>query len=107
MRRPYFFPRFFFIPFAFLGALAVMLLWNAILPNLLHVSEIGYWQSLGLLALSRILFGGFHGHCGGHHRFAEHKWQHLTPEEREKMRFEWRMRCGWKEKPETQSAENA
>jgi hypothetical protein len=107
MRRPFFFPPLLFIPFAFLGALAVMLLWNAILPDLLHVTEIGYWQSLGLLVLARILFGGFHRGCGHHSHYGDHRWHHMTPEEREKMRVEWRMRCGWREKPETQSADNA
>jgi hypothetical protein len=44
----------------------VMLLWNAVLPALLSVRSISYWQSVGLLALARILVGGFgHGKHGG------------------------------------------
>ncbi|MDR2056473.1 MAG: hypothetical protein LBQ10_11500 [Desulfovibrio sp.] len=39
-------------------SLAVMLLWNAMLPNLLGVADINYLQAAGLLALCRILFGG-------------------------------------------------
>ena len=38
--------------------LLVMSLWNALLPAILGVKSIGFWQALGLLALSRILFGG-------------------------------------------------
>ncbi len=95
MRKPFFFP-FFFIPLAFLAALAVMLLWNAIIPDLLNANEIGYWQSLGLIVLSRVLFGGFH--CGPP-SFMRHKWEKLTPEEREQMRSHWRMRCSWHEEP--------
>lgn len=39
-------------------SLAVMLLWNAILPNLLGVADINYLQAAGILALCRLLFGG-------------------------------------------------
>ena len=45
----------------------VMQLWNCLLPDLFTgVSRIGYWQALGVLLLSRILFGGLRG--GGHGR---------------------------------------
>ncbi len=37
-----------------------MLLWNAILPQILHTSVINYLQALGLLVFCRLLFGGFH-----------------------------------------------
>jgi len=37
----------------------VMLLWNAILPDVLGVKFINYWQALGIFILSKILFGGF------------------------------------------------
>ncbi len=41
----------------------VMLLWNAVMVELLGVHAISLWQSLGLLVLARILVGGFgHGH---------------------------------------------
>ena len=80
--------------------LIVMQLWNAILPSLLRVNRITYPQSLGLLALCRILFGNI--------RFGPrrpHKYQHpgqawrekllsMSPEERRKFREEWRRRRG-------------
>jgi len=47
----------FIIAASLLGAFAVMFLWNSILPSLVHVGMINYWQSLGLLVLSRLLFG--------------------------------------------------
>lgn len=34
-----------------------VLLWNAILPNLLGFNEIGFWQFAGLSLLIEILFG--------------------------------------------------
>jgi len=39
-------------------AAAVMLLWNALIPAIIGWSAIGYWQSLGLLVLCRLLLGG-------------------------------------------------
>ena len=42
---------------------AVMLLWNWLMPLLFGLTVITFWQSLGILALSKILFGsGNHGH---------------------------------------------
>ena len=39
----------------------VMLLWNSILPVVLHAGAITFWQAAGLLILARLLFGGFRG----------------------------------------------
>ena len=52
-------------------AAATMLLWNAFLPGLFGLPVINYWQAVGLLALARILFGGF-GHIRGHHGHGHH-----------------------------------
>ena len=52
-----------FIVFIVVGGVIVRLLWNWLLPDLFGLRQITFWQALGLLALSRILFGGF-----GHHR---------------------------------------
>jgi hypothetical protein len=65
-----------FIVFIAVGGLVVRLLWNWLLPPLFGVREVTVWQALGLLALSRILFGGF-GHSGGSHagpRRARREW---------------------------------
>lgn len=39
----------------------VMLLWNWLMPLLFGLAVITFWQALGILALSKILFGGGHG----------------------------------------------
>ncbi len=82
-----------FAAFAALAGLAVMLLWNAILPEVLGVKELSYWQALGLLALCRLLFGGFGGGPRkppfASRRFNE-KWMNLSEEEKVKMKEEWR-----------------
>lgn len=43
---------------ALLCALPTMLLWNAVMPELFHVPAISFWQALGLLLLSGLLFRG-------------------------------------------------
>jgi len=48
-----------FLLFIAAGGAIVQLLWNWLLPEILSVRAISFWQALGLLALSRILFGGF------------------------------------------------
>jgi hypothetical protein len=37
-----------------------MSLWNCLLPEILGVKSITFWQAMGILILSKILFGGFH-----------------------------------------------
>ncbi|MGD0008276.1 MAG: hypothetical protein ABSE93_07025 [Terriglobia bacterium] len=75
----------------------VMGLWNWLMPVILGLHAITYWQALGLLVLSKILFGGFRGRPG----FAMHwrqrmmeRWEQMTPEEREKFRAGMRGGCG-------------
>ena len=54
--------------FIVIGGTVVQLLWNWLLPPLFGWRQITFWQALGLLALCRILFGGFgrHGGSGRH-----------------------------------------
>jgi Ca2+/H+ antiporter, TMEM165/GDT1 family len=89
-----------FIPLIAAAALiifggVVMLLWNGVLAEVIHVGMISFWQAVGLIILSKILFGGFHGHrghFGGWNRHRQH-WMNMTDEERAKMREEWKKRC--------------
>jgi hypothetical protein len=67
----------------------VMSLWNWLIPALFGGKLITFWQALGMLVLSRILVGGFS------RPRVVHKWEQLTPEEREKFRGAMeRRRCG-------------
>jgi hypothetical protein len=64
----------------------VMLLWNAVIPAVfVGGRSIDYLHALGLLILSRILFGGFRGYGGWHGRRHWARWQAMTPEEREQF----------------------
>ena len=49
--------------FVAIGGQVVQHLWNWLLPELFGWRQITFWQAVGLLALSRILFGG--GGFGG------------------------------------------
>jgi hypothetical protein len=76
----------------------VMLLWNALLPVLFHLPVISFWQAIGLLLLSKLLFGGFRGGGGwrdrGHWKNKmQQRWMNMTPEEKEKFKQDWRDRC--------------
>jgi len=99
-RKIFFALPFFVIPILLLAGLIVMLLWNAILPAAVHASRINYWQSIGLLILCRILFGGFRGRPRGRRPDMfrggppwRQKWMNMTDEERAKFREEWKQRC--------------
>ena len=84
--------------FTFIGGEVVRLLWNWLLPPLFGWREITFWQALGLLALCRILFGGFGFHGSGRSSFRrrmEERCEHLTPEERERFRQRMRERFGF------------
>ncbi|AZQ51918.1 hypothetical protein [Burkholderia cenocepacia] len=71
----------------------VMMLWNWVMPGLfVGARTIDFAHALGLLVLSRILFGGFRGHRGRHGRRHWRKWEAMTPEEREQFRAAWRSR---------------
>ncbi|WP_342320611.1 hypothetical protein AAEY27_11350 [Kosakonia sp. BYX6] len=91
------------VVFVALG-LVVMSLWNALLPAILGVKSIGFWQALGILVLSRILFGGLGfrpGMFSGAHRRMHERWMQMTPEQREAFvqqrrdGFRHHGHCGW------------
>src|SRR5262245_16220717 len=96
-----------FVVFILIGGEVVRLLWNWLLPPLFDWKPITFWQALGLLALTRILFGGF-GHRRGYYgggfrrrmgaRMADRmaaRWERMSPEERERFRQRIRERCGF------------
>ena len=75
----------------------LMSLWNWLMPALFGWHLINFWQAVGVLVLSKILFGGFRGHPGRHlywRRRMMERWEQMTPEEREKFRQGMRGRCG-------------
>jgi hypothetical protein len=78
------------IVFLAVGGVVVRELWNWLVPSIFGWRAITFWQALGLLALARILFGGHS--WGGRHR--GRRWEHMTPEQRERFREAMRARYG-------------
>jgi hypothetical protein len=89
-------------------ALAVMLLWNSLVPELFRGPSLQYWQAFGLLLLSRILFGGLRGRGGWHghwrQRMWRERWESMTPEERARLREQFQGRCGRRSAPPGEQA---
>jgi len=78
---------------------AVHYLWNWLMPALFGLPALTFWQAVGLLALSWVLFGGWRGfrgpgHRGHWRRGMMERWELMTPEERAKFREGLRGRCG-------------
>jgi hypothetical protein len=75
----------------------VMRLWNWLTPALFGWHAITFWQALGVLVLSKILFGGFRFRRGPGLRWRRRmmeRWERMTPEQREQFREGMRGRCG-------------
>jgi hypothetical protein len=82
----------------------LMHLWNWLIPYIFNGPSINFWQSGGLLILSKILFSGFGRRCahcqekqkGGFWRQKfDEKMGKMTPEE--KARFRERFKGCWSE----------
>ena len=74
-----------------LFGLVVMLLWNWLLPSIFGIVAINFWQAIGILLLSKILFGGFgfgrrhFGHKHELHGRLREKWMKMSEEERKEF----------------------
>jgi hypothetical protein len=88
--------RFIFIPviaavFLSLISFIVMQLWNNLLPAILHVGAITFWQAMGIFILCKILFGfGRPGRFAGgapwmRGRMAE-RFKNMSPEEQARFK---------------------
>jgi len=92
--------------FIAIGGVIVQQLWNWLLPSLFSWRQITFWQAIGMLALCRILFGGFgvrgSTRSGVRRRMAE-RWERMTPEERERLRSGLFRRCGFEPPPAGES----
>src|ERR1035437_10456623 len=96
--------RFIFIPlgiaaFLSLTGFVVMSLWNYLLPAILHVGTITFWQAIGIFILCKILFGfGGGGPKGGApwmRRRMGGRFKNMTPEEKEKFKEKMMQKCGY------------
>ncbi|GAA4009810.1 hypothetical protein GCM10022408_22430 [Hymenobacter fastidiosus] len=98
-----------------------MRLWNWLVPDLFHGPVLTFWQTIGLLLLTRLLTG-FRG--GGARPGFSRKWQQhkndwkqqmesrlagMTPEEQEQFRQKMRTSCSppWMRRQPAETALNA
>jgi hypothetical protein len=100
------------ISLAFGFVIGTMYLWNWLVPELFSGPVINFWQTLGLLVLSKILFSGFGKRCNCHQRhnagpwknYWKAKWGNMPAEERE--RIKQKMKEKWCYKGEEAPAPN-
>ena len=97
------------VAFIFIGGFGVMTLWNWLIPSIFGLAAITWTQALGLLILSKILFGGFRGGSGWGGGNRHHFWKqkmaermaNMTPEDKEHFRAKMKNRWGkWTESSE-------
>jgi hypothetical protein len=93
-----------------LFGLVTMLLWNWLIPELFHGPVINFWQTLGLLALSKIFFWSFgqkhHGNSGHWKPYWKEKWNTMSTEDRERLKQ--KMKSKWCcEDPSQSSSDSA
>jgi len=69
-----------------IAGFATAALWNVLMPRIFGLPAIGFWQALGLLFLSRLLFGRAGWSRGMRKPRFVRGWGQLTPEERERFR---------------------
>jgi len=68
---------------------AVRWLWNWLTPPLFGFHPITFWQAIGLLALSRILFGGLGLHGSGRRAMSAETRGRFRQRMRERVRQHW------------------
>lgn len=84
--------------YVFVVSYLVYMLWNKVLVELTNVKEATYWQALGILVLSKILFG-FRMFGGKERRRKErkerwkNKWSGMSAEDRSRMKEKWKAHC--------------
>ena len=76
-------------------SVAVMFLWNALMPGIFGLPALNYWQTIGLVILARILFGrlGMPGHFRRHRgrgkfhhgKAMREKWMNMSEDERKEF----------------------
>ena len=91
---------FWFLIITALFGLAVMYLWNWLIPGIFNGALITFWQAIGLLALAKLLmgFGGFSAHRWKSKFY--NKWSALSDAERQELREKFKDR--WCHKKENQ-----
>ena len=73
-----------------LVAALFMQLWNWLIPDLFNGPVLTYWQALGLLILSKLLFGGMGHHKKHKHYSWKNHWKHHCDTVSDEDRSRWK-----------------
>ncbi|HLP96040.1 MAG TPA: hypothetical protein VK168_18485 [Saprospiraceae bacterium] len=81
--------------FVGLGTYVTMLLWNNLAVGVFGLPVLGFFQTLGLMVLGRLLTGGWGWRSwrgGGSHKghWMRKRWHSMTPEQREQFMQRWK-----------------
>lgn len=74
-----------FIAAAAIFSGAVMFIWNWTIPHIFNAQEINFWQALGLLVLSKLLFGTGRMMMPYRKNHMRNKWEEMSPEARQRF----------------------
>ena len=95
-----------FFAFAYLLIAGTQYLWNWLVPALFAGPVVTFWQTAGLLLLTKILFwpigkGRCYGsqHAGPWKYYWKEKWSGMTPEERDRIKQKMKEKWCYKETP--------
>lgn len=79
----------------FILGYVTMHLWNWIMPYLFNLPVIDFYMAIGLVLLSKILFGSIRVKSAplGQRRLWRAKWESMSEEERENFKTEFAARC--------------
>jgi hypothetical protein len=59
-----------------------MWLWNGLMPAIFKLPEIGFWQAIGIIILSQILFKGGRAYGAGNRHWKKRQvWKHMREDE--------------------------
>lgn len=94
------------IVFVFLFGYVIMWLWNWLMPDIFGLTQITYWQAVGILALAKILFGSFGGHHSGSKSKSRKSWKSRNCQSSKNDFSEWKYYDSyWKEEGENAYSE--
>lgn len=86
------------LAFSLIAGGVVMWLWNALIPDIFGLTTIGFWQAIGLIVLSKILFSGFGGSGGSKRHNGQHwgrRWSQMNATDQQAFKEKLRNRyCG-------------
>lgn len=95
---------------AFLFGLVIMWLWNWLMPLIFGLPEVTYWQGIGLLILSSILFGRLGGSSSDSKKEKKSKGsvkEQIKEEIRKEFAKEFEKECGKEDKESNSDYEEA